>query len=371
MKNNPIRVMHIVLSLGVGGAEKLVYDMISEVNAAEVYPVVCCLNMLGPLAEELKIRGYKVYHLNRSPGIDLGLITRLRKVIKKERIDVIHAHQYTPYFYGVLASLFLENIRIIMTEHGRLYPERQKWKRYLFNPLLAKKTDHIVSVSGDTRSAMVKYDNFPEHKISVIFNGVRFGTNGINVNISAKRKSLCLDDDSLVVGTAARLDEIKNFPMMLRAFKIVLARMPDTYLLIAGKGPKEQELKDLSVSLDIGERVMFIGLRYDLAEIYKLYDIFVLSSFTEGISITLLEAMAEGIPAVVTAVGGNPEVVVEGATGYMVPQGDEQAMASRIVELLQDPGKRAFLGMNGADRVQKHFSFDNMLSRYLQLYRGE
>jgi len=368
--NRSLRVLFVVLSLGVGGAEKLVYDMIQELSPRDVIPMVYCLDMIGPLGEKLIARGIPVYHRKRKKGIDWGLVQQLHRIITREKIDVVHAHQYTPYSYAVLSSLFAGKVKLIFTEHGRLYPDRRKMKRYLLNPLLAGMTDHIISISESTKKAMVIYDNFPAQKIEVIFNGVHFDDFKTNIVPSTKRRSLGLDNASRIMGTAARLDEIKNIPMLLHVFKRVLAQMPKTYLLIAGKGPQEKELKGLSEHLGIGDRVVFLGLRYDLPEIYPLLDVFVLSSFTEGISITLLESMAAGIPSVVTAVGGNPEVVVNGETGYLVPIGEEQTMANRVLELLRSPEKQKTMGTNAANRVSGHFSFRRMLSRYLQLYQG-
>ncbi|NOY53155.1 MAG: glycosyltransferase [Deltaproteobacteria bacterium] len=365
-----LRVLFVVLSMGVGGAEKLVYDIIQGLPQKNITPTVCCLDMIGPLGDKLVTQGIRVYYLKRKRGIDWGLVKRLNRIIVREKIDVVHAHQYTPYFYAVLSSLMGKKIRLIFTEHGRLYPDRRRIKRYLFNPLLAGMTDHIVSISESTKKAMVMYDNFPAQKIEVIFNGVHFDDSKTNIVPSTKRRLLQLDNTSRVMGTAARLDEIKNIPMLLHVFKRVLAQMPQTYLLIAGKGPKEKELKDLSKHLGVEDRVVFLGLRYDLPEIYPLFDVFLLTSFTEGISITLLESMAAGVPSVVTAVGGNPEVVIDGKTGYLVPTGEEQTMATKVLELLRSPEKQKTMGANAAERASKDFSFQKMLSRYLQLYQG-
>lgn len=369
MKNRPVRVMHIVLSLCEGGgAERLVYDMVVQPSEG-CGSIVCCLDRLGPLGEDLINKGHKVYHVKRGKGVDLGLIVKIRKILINEKINVIHAHQYTPYFYGVFATLFLKEVRVIMTEHGRLYPEKFRLKRYIINPFLAKISDRFVAVSASTKRSMIKYDNFPAYKIEVIFNGVRFSNIVANMNLAEKRRVLNIEDGYQVIGTAARLEEVKNLPMLLRMFKLVLEDMPDTYLLIAGKGTKEKELKELALQLGISEKVLFLGFRSDLSEIYRLYDIFVLTSHTEGISVTLLEAMNTGIPTVATAVGGNPEVVIDGVTGCLVPLDDDKTIAVKIVELLRSPEKREVMGKNGVERVRDIFSFDGMLARYQQLYR--
>ncbi len=367
-KHEPLRVLHLILSLGVGGAEKLVYDMSLACDPSKITASACCLNIVGPLGEDLIRRGYKVHYLKRSPGLDISLIRRIRRLIIEERIDVIHAHQYTPLFYGALAAFSVKNTRIIMTEHGRLFPDKKNWKRCLFNPFLTAMTNKLISISERTKTAMMKNDNFPGYKIKVIYNGVKQLADKQRIDPEAKKTLLGLRKDWKVVGTAARLDEIKNFPMMLRSFKGVLENEPDSCLLIAGKGPKEAELKKLASELNISERVFFLGLRMDLDEIYQVYDVFVLTSLTEGISITVLEAMSAGLPTVVTDVGGNPEIVVNEKTGYLVPLGDEKKMAQRIIELLRDPQQRGDMGERGKARVKECFSFDRMLESYLDLY---
>ncbi|KPK00672.1 MAG: hypothetical protein AMK71_08055 [Nitrospira bacterium SG8_35_4] len=369
MSKRPVRVLHIVLSLGEGGgAEKLVHDIVKGCSDEGIESLVCCLDMLGPLGEQLKEQGHKVYFVKRDRGTDIRLIKKLRRILVDENITVIHAHQYTPFFYGVLASILLRDIRVIMTEHGRLYPELHNWKRRLINPVLASMAYCFVAVSESTRKSMITYDNFPAHKIKVIFNGVMLKHNVMRIDAQAKRESLHLDYSSKIVGTAARLNDVKNIPMMLRSFKLVLKSVPDTYLLIAGRGEKEAELKVLPVGLGISDRVKFLGLRNDLPEIYQLYDVFVLSSFTEGISVTLLETMNTGIPSIATAVGGNCEVVENNVTGHLVPLDDDKMMAEKIVGLLQDPHKRSMMGKNGTDRVRQLFSFEGMLKKYIQLY---
>lgn len=367
----PLKVLHVVLSLGVGGAEKLVYDMVRRLPSDEYSPSVCCLQLVGPLGEKLEEQGIPVYFRQRIPGFDWGLIAWLRGIIRRENIDVIHAHQYTPLFFSVMTALLSPRINLVYTEHGRLYPERRRFKRYLLNPLLAMRIDHIVSISDSTKQAMARYDNFPARRIQVIQNGVDFANLMPDFDILAKKGSLGVADHNPIVGTAARLDEIKNIPMMLRAFRLVLEAMPEARLLVAGRGPKEADLKKLAAELGISKEVIFIGLRYDLPEIYRLFDIFLLSSHTEGISITLLEAMASGIPTVTTAVGGNPEVVLPGETGYLVPANGEQEMAARILELLRDRGKRRRFGECGRSRAIERFAFDRMMESYQHLYLGK
>lgn len=354
----------------VGGAERLVYDMVRYPAFADNPPVVCCMDALGELGEKLIEEGYTVYCKGRHPGLDLEMITWLRDRIREEKADVVHAHQYSPLFYAVPAALLAGRVKVVYTEHGRFYPERKSWKRSLFNPLLAMGVDHLVSISEATADAMATYDNLPRKRIKVIHNGIDTSRLNHPIDKSAKRRELGLNEDCRIIGTAARLNSIKNIPMMLRVHKLVLQQVPDTLLVIAGQGEEEEPLKALAIESGIADKVKFIGLRFDLPEIYQLFDVFLLTSFSEGISVTLLESMASGVPSVVTDVGGNREVVVEGETGYMVPVDEYQQMAHRVCGLLQNCDKASKLGFAGRDRVGREFLVNGMMKAYFALYIG-
>lgn len=368
--SNPLRVLHVVISMTVGGAERLVDDMVRDPAFAGQQPVVCCLESFGELGQKLLTDGYTVYAKGRRSGWDFSIIPWLWEIIRCEKITVVHAHQYTPLFYAVPAALLAGRVKVVYTEHGRFYPDRSSWKRTLFNPLLALGVDHLVAISAATAGAMAEFDNLPRRRIKVIHNGIDiFGMNRPKDKI-AKRRELGLSESCRIIGTAARLNEIKNIPMMLRVLKLVLITVPDTVLIIAGQGEEAEHLKTLAIEFGIADRVKFIGLRFDLPEIYPLFDVFLLASFSEGISVTLLEAMASGVPAVVTDVGGNGEVVVDGETGFLVPLNADQLMAGRVTALLQEPQTAARLGAAGRERAEGEFSGQEMMAAYYRLYAG-
>jgi len=354
--------------MNVGGAERLVYDMTKYLAFAMNPPIVCCLDAVGELGEKLLQEGYKVYCKGRRPGLDLDVINWLRDIIRKEKVDMVHAHQYSPLFYAVPAALLAGRKKVVYTEHGRFFPEKKSWKRWLFNPLLAMGVDHLVSISEATAWAMATYDNLPLHRIKIIHNGIDCCSMNPEIDKRAKRQELGLSETCRIIGTAARLNSIKNIQMMLRALKLVLQQVPDTFLVIAGQGEEEERLRTMSLELGIADQVKFIGLRFDLSEIYQLFDIFLLTSFSEGISVTLLESMASGIPSIVTDVGGNREVVVDRETGYLVSVDDDQLMAQRVCELQQDFDKASRVGFAARDRVISEFSVQKMMDAYCELY---
>lgn len=364
---NTIKVLHVVLSMAVGGAEKLVHDMILATPGHKYTPYLCCLQECGVLGEKLEAKGVKIYCLDKKDGMQWEIVKSLREIVKSEGIDVIHAHQYTPLFYSAVATLFLPRMGVVYTEHGRLHPDRRRLKRFLFNPFLALMTDVMISISESTLQAMRTIDNFPARKIRVIRNGVDFSRFRREKNPTAA-VTLSLPPDALVVGTAARLEAIKNIPMMLRGFQIVLRRVPSALLLIAGDGSRRMELQALAQELRIERKVLFLGMRDDLEEILPLCRVFLLSSFSEGISVTLLESMACGIPSVVTKVGGNSEIVVDGVTGFLVESDDHLGMAERVIHYLQNPGRAEVDGANAYQRVVSEFSFQGMLGAYFHCY---
>lgn len=362
------KILHVVISMVVGGAERLVYDMVRYPAFADNPPVVCCMDSLGELGEKLQEQGYRVYCKGRKPGFDWSVIGWLCSIIREEFVDVVHAHQYSPLVYAAPAAFFSGRKKVVYTEHGRFYPERKSWKRVLVNPILALAVQRLVSISKATAEAMVSYDNFPRHRIQVIHNGIDISRMNPSFDIKAKRLELGLSENCRIIGTAARLNSIKNIPMMLRSFKLVLQKIPDCYLVIAGQGEDEENLKSMVQELGIADKVKFIGLRFDLPEIYQLLEVFLLTSFSEGISVTLLEAMASGVPAVVTDVGGNREVVVDGETGFLVSVDDDGLLSTRICGILQNDKMAWAMREVGFARVSEGFSVTGMIAAYQMLY---
>ena len=365
------KILHVVISMVVGGAERLVYDMVRYPAFAANPPVVCCMDEIGELGEELKEQGYKVYCKGRKPGFDFSMIAWLRAIMRIENVDVVHAHQYSPLVYATPAAFLAGLKKVVYTEHGRFYPERKSWKRSLINPFLALGVNHLVSISGATADAMATYDNLPRRRIQVIHNGISCSGMLPDFDEAVKRCELGLNESCRILGTAARLNTIKNIPMMLRGFKMVLEQVPDCCLVIAGQGEEEELLKVMALDLEIADHVKFIGLRFDLAEIYPLFDVFLLTSFSEGISVTLLESMASGVPAVVTDVGGNCEVTLSGITGYLVPVDNDNLLAERIGELLRNPTLSQEMGAAAQKRVNESFSVQGMMSAYRHIYQSQ
>ena len=214
---------------------------------------------------------------------------------------------------------------------------------------------------------MAEYEYVQRDKIEVVYNGVA-ETESKNIDRETLLEELGLEKNCRYIGTISRLEPIKNQTMMINAFHKAKQAFPDLKLVLIGDGAKMQDLKKLTASLDIKEDVTFTGFLDNPQRYIGLFEIFLLSSFSEGTSMTLLEAMSLSKPCVVTAVGGNPEIVLNNETGLVVPSDDADAFSKSIVQLLLDDEERAELGRSGRARFLENFSATQMIEKYQSLY---
>lgn len=367
----PIKVGFVLHVLRVAGAEMLVAETIRLLGSG-IDPVVFCLDDVGPLGEQLRSEGVPVLAFGRHPGLDLGVSWRMAKEIRARRLDVVHAHQYTPFFYGAIAArLSRVRPRVIFTEHGRHFPDVVSARRRLTNRLLfSRLADHVNAVCEFSAHALSEKDGFARDRIEVIQNGVDLPKYGRSPDVSALRARLGLDSDRRYVTMVARFHAVKDHRTLLHAFARVAATTPDVDLLLVGDGALRTELERLSADLGLGQRVRFMGVRDDVADILRASDLFTLTSVSEAASITLLEAMASELPVVVTAVGGNPEIVRDGIDGLLAPRGDAEAIAVALLRVLDDGNLARSMGRAGAERVRSKYRLERTVARYHELYRA-
>jgi len=360
-----INVAHVVLSLDPGGAEKLVLDLAarcSRWSATRVY----CLDRTGDWADQLTSQGIPVDLVGRSPGLDWGVAWRLRRLSASHGIDVLHCHQYTPFVYGAIAALLRPRLRVVYTEHGRLSDAPPSKRRTTANRLLAPIPAVITAVSGELREFMIA-EGFPAHRIDVVHNGIDPGCAPTPAARASARAVMQVAESNFVVGTAARLDPVKNLGMALNAFAELRARVPNSVLVLIGDGPERERLL-AEAARHGGDAVRWLGYRQDVRALLPGMDAYLNTSISEGVSVTILEAMAAGIPVVATAVGGTPEVVIPEISGLLVKNGDARDCARALERLATDPSLSAGLGKAGLERMKMHFTVDQMVSRYMAAY---
>lgn len=366
----PVRVGFVLHSLGVAGAEMLAVETIRRL-AGHISPVVFCLDAVGELGNRLQAEGVEVVCLGRRPGRDFRVAWRLARAARRRRIEVLHAHQYTPFFYAALARVLAGGTpRLIFTEHGRHYPDRVAPLRRACNRLfLDRLADEVNAVCAFSARQLQRADGFRGRRIRIIPNGIDLAPYTRRPDRAALRRQLGLDPQRRYVINVARCHPVKDQAMLLRALREVAAAKPDVDLLIAGDGVLRGELDALAGSLGIAGRVRFLGVRHDVPALLQASDLFALTSLSEAASLTLLEAMAAGLPVVATAVGGNPEIVHDGREGLLVPRGDAAAAARAILTLLDDPARAAAMGNAAAERVRRHYRLEQTVAAYGALYR--
>ncbi len=368
-KTKRTKVVHVTFDMRIGGTEQVICNLIENTDVSKYEVSILCLEQcIGPFGIKLREKGYSIISLGRKPGFDLSLVKKIHCHLISQNVDVLHCHQYTPYVYGVMGALFTK-CKVIFTEHGRFYPDQKKKKRVLVNPIINLATNYITAISEATRGALAKYEKFPKSKIRVIYNGLD-DTKYKNDRKVSRRSLLGIDEETFVIGTVARLDSIKNHKMMIKTLKIVHKIHPNTFLLIVGDGPERENLERLVRKLEIASHVIFTGFKQNPFPFYSVMDVFLLTSFSEGTAMTLLESMSSNLPCVVTNVGGNPEIVKNNETGFIVPADDDQSLAELISRFINDADLMKKYGDAGRARFKEMFAVEKMVEAYEKLYES-
>jgi glycosyltransferase involved in cell wall biosynthesis len=334
--------------------EKLLVEFARHVDRERFDLRFLALGPGGRLAEEIAACGWPVTALEVPPGLRLGLVPRLAWLFRRWKPDVVHTHNTKPLVYAGPAARLAGVRSLIHTRHGQRFGADRS-QTALFR-LAARLADRVICVSHDSARLSVQ-EGIAARKVGTVWNGIdvdRFAYLGP-----------ADDGPAVMVG---RLSPEKDVDNLLRATALVAGQRPDFRLEVAGDGPCMPALRQAAAELGLDRNVTFLGEVRDVPALLARAGFFVLPSLTEGISLTLLEAMARGLPVIATRVGGNPEVVVDGETGVLVPPSDPGQLAQAILHLLPDLEGRRRMGLAGRKRVEEFFSVRRMVAEYEACY---
>jgi glycosyltransferase involved in cell wall biosynthesis len=306
--------------------------------------------------------------LNLYPIAQIRSLGRIRKHILGMPPDIVHSY----FFWSILFGRMLKREGKIRTLIENREDQGFNWGVHEYSLLRLTRglPDRIICVSDAVKQTVITRERVNEDRIVVIRNGVE-ALPDARVEAAETRKELGIGEDHLVVGMVANFNRsIKGVSRFLDAVPEIVRAVPSARFLLLGRGKEEMSLREKALALGVEPFVIFAGFKPDIHRYYAIMDVSALTSFSEGLSITLLESMRCGIPVVATRVGGNPEVVVDGVTGYLVPSGDVPAFASRTVKLLLDKDLRMRMGEEARRRVERHFLLQDVARRYEDTYEG-
>lgn len=369
----PIRILHLTKSIGLYGAEKVILNLYDSINRDKyVMSVGAMVHDRHPhreLLEEVEQRGGESIAINCSKKIDPRALQKLISIVREKDIHILHCHEMKSRLYGLIAAKCLR-IPILTTNHNWIRENLVVGTYEVLDAWYLRFFDHVIAVSDEVKESMLKF-RIQSTLMSVV-------ANGINLQECNKRRSpdaylkqaLGIRKDARVIGGVGRLSAEKGFRFFLDAAKQVLAEVPETWFLIVGDGPLREQLEEHARLLGIADRVCFAGFHRNILDLYSLMDVYVLSSLREGTPMALLEAMAMGLPAVATGVGGVSKIIRANHNGMLVRSHDAQAVCDAILYLLTHPDEAARLAMNGKQTVKDEYSAQRMARDYETIYNN-
>lgn len=361
-----LRIAHVLSSLHTGGAERVALLCVERlVRLGHSVTLVSLEDPPdGPLGLEFEAAGARILRIPKRPGgYDKSLSPRLLSAFLRERFDVIHTHNPPPLTYAAVPAR-LSFARAIHTKHG---PHPDTFARVMLRRIGAAATHGFVAVSQATADfAMKLYEVFP-WKVRVVLNGTdleRFKADP--AARKATRGELGIPPDAFVFGTVGRMAQVKNQAMLVRAAAPLLG--PRVRLVIVGHGAEAERTRAVAKELGVSAFAHFAGETPRVPEHLAAFDVFALSSDSEGLPLSLAEAMGASLPLVCTSVGGVPLVVDEGQTGFLVPAGDETAFRAAMKRFLDDPRLVTKMGARARTVAEERYSVERMMKEYLELY---
>ena len=358
----PVKALYLITELSTGGAQAALLRLLTDLDCGRFSPTVACLyNGDKVVAQEIRQLGIPVTDLGMTARWRWDAFWRLYRLLCRECPTILHTWMFHANIPGRVLGR-LAGVPIVISSE-RTMGQESRW-RYWLNRITDPLTDRVVCVSQQVAGFTVRQVGIPRHKTVVIPNGIALHDFEHLPDRQQTRAMLGLSPNQILIGTVARLNPVKRLDVLLQA----MVSLRDVYAVIVGDGSERAQLEAVSGQSGLASRVYFVGQQDDVRPWLAAMDLFVLSSDWEGMSNAVLEAMAASLPVVATAVGGTPEVVVDGETGLLVPPRDPAALAQAIEHLLHDPALRRKMSLAGRERVERHFTIEQTVAQTVALY---
>ncbi len=368
-----ISVGLIVRSLRMGGAERYVVSLAKHLEPSQFHPVIVCLEHVRDGAEWLANTDVPVHAAGIKSGNSVTSFWKIARILKPLKLDIVHSQNWGTLVETAIARRLAGVPHHVHVEHGTVLGARSLQNmrgraRALAMRCTVALADSCVAVASATRDRIVECTGIRSHRIRVIPNGVEDPmVHGLTCRDDVRRR-LGVSPESIVVGTVARLAPVKNLSMLIEGAHRLAHRLPELQILIVGDGPERQRLVDAASKGDAAKAIHFVGAQFDVERWLSAMDVYVNCSLSEGRSLSIMEAMAAGLPTIVTDVGDNALLVGEGEAGIVIPSGDTNALMGAIEEM-QDARRRATLGRKARHMFEKYYDIRRMVRAYEALYR--
>lgn len=360
---NKLHIVHVISNLGVGGAEGVLYELLSHLDATQFTHTVLYFRP-GPYVAKIEALGIKTYYVH---GLwfryDPFLLIRCYRLILMLKPDCLHTLLWAANFIGRLIAPYL-GIAHIEVLHNNI--DQNGFVRMFFDRITAGRVGKIIAISDGVASSLIEYAPwFSKTPVTVIKNGISW--HSLTDYDVVTKESLGLSNAHFIIGTVGRFERVKNYGLLLTTFALLYDDHSKARLVMVGQGSQERFLRTRAYDLGIEDRVVFVTGK-DAQPYYQLFDCFVLSSFKEGISMALLEAMNNGVPAVVTSTSPVHDVIENEENGFLVPSGDPEKLAQALDRFINSRALCRKIGDRAKETVKQYFGVQRMVQEYTDLY---
>ncbi|MCI8510138.1 MAG: polysaccharide pyruvyl transferase CsaB [Clostridia bacterium] len=367
-----MKVLHMISGGDSGGAKTHVFALLDALKKKADVKIVCFTE--GVFYREILERDIQTELLLQKNRFDLSVVGRLVELVQGEQYDVIHAHGARANFIAWQLKRRVDTPIVTTVHSDYLMDFDGVYKKLLYtaiNKHALKKMDYYIAVSSEFKRMLIRR-GFTPNKIYTVYNGMDYSLpcEFVSKETFAARCGIPYDPDKVYIGIIGRFDKVKNHAMFLRAAKQVLAQRNDVEFVLAGEGPLENNLKNYCKENGIADKVHFVGFIKDIYSFIHFIDINTLTSFSESFPYVLLEGAKMSKPTVCSAVGGIPDLILEGETGMLVPSDDDAALGRKLLELIDQPQLREELGKNLHELAVSHFSNEHLAETHMQLYQA-